>query len=301
MVGGPQMKFCLRPHKGLGWPCMSSTAVSYPELYVFTLCEGVLKSRWVLFTSQGNWSVRLADRLGWSDVVPDNCGEGAEQEGKTQFINILANKADNLKCGVCIALVSQRPDLDYIKFSWNMMTASEFEESWKVKKITKKVDFIHMIQVLYYMEDLESTITFYQSLLKNNGKILFILVSSESGWARLGKTYKDQLPNSGTSWWVTTEDVKRFLDSREVTYQSYELLSQMDITECFSEGSEKGELLLDFLTGVLDFSKTASSELRSSVLAFLRHPDCSTESDGRIIFNNNLGVLIADPLPLSKC
>ncbi|XP_034050138.1 histamine N-methyltransferase-like isoform X2 [Thalassophryne amazonica] len=199
------------------------------------------------------------------------------------------------------ALVSQRPDLDYIKFSWNMMTASEFEESWKVKKITKKVDFIHMIQVLYYMEDLESTITFYQSLLKNNGKILFILVSSESGWARLGKTYKDQLPNSGTSWWVTTEDVKRFLDSREVTYQSYELLSQMDITECFSEGSEKGELLLDFLTGVLDFSKTASSELRSSVLAFLRHPDCSTESDGRIIFNNNLGVLIADPLPLSKC
>ncbi|XP_034042293.1 histamine N-methyltransferase-like [Thalassophryne amazonica] len=178
-----------------------------------------------------------------------------------------------------------------------MMTASEFEESWKEKKMTKKADFIHMIQMLYYLKDPESTITFYQSLLKNNSKLLLILLSSESGYGKFGKTYKDQLPNSGTSWWVTTGDIKRFLDSKGVTYQSYDLPSQADITECFSEGSEKGELLLDFVTGVLDFSKTASPELKSSVLAFLRHPDCSTESEGRIFFNNSKGALITDPPP----
>lgn len=44
-------------------------------------------------------------------------------------------------------MVSQKPDLDYITFKWNKMTASEFEEHWKVKKMTKKADFIHMIQV----------------------------------------------------------------------------------------------------------------------------------------------------------
>lgn len=27
------------------------------------------------------------------------------------------------------------------------MTASEFEEHWKAKKMTKKADFIHMLQV----------------------------------------------------------------------------------------------------------------------------------------------------------
>lgn len=43
--------------------------------------------------------------------------------------------------------MSQKPDLDYIKFNWNTMTASEFEEHWKAEKATKKVDFIHMIQV----------------------------------------------------------------------------------------------------------------------------------------------------------
>lgn len=44
-------------------------------------------------------------------------------------------------------LVSQKPGLDYIKFTWNKMTATEFEEHWKVKQMTKKADFIHMIQV----------------------------------------------------------------------------------------------------------------------------------------------------------
>ncbi|KAA8588323.1 hypothetical protein FQN60_001517 [Etheostoma spectabile] len=149
-------------------------------------------------------------------------------------------------------LVSQKPGLDYIKFTWNKMTATEFEEHWRVKKMTKKADFIHMIQMLYYVKDPGATISFFQSLLDKNGKLLILLVSG-------------------------------------VSYQSYELPSEMDITECFTEGDEKGELLLDFLTEVMDFSKTASPELKAGVLELLRHPDCSVESNGKVIFNNNLG------------
>lgn len=48
---------------------------------------------------------------------------------------------------VSAVMVSRKPGLDYIKFNWNKMTATEFEEHWKVKKMTKKADFIHMIQV----------------------------------------------------------------------------------------------------------------------------------------------------------
>lgn len=68
----------------------------------------------------------------------------------------------------------------------------------------------------------------------------------------------------------------------------------MDITECFIEGDEKGELLLDFLTEVLNFSKTASQELKTCVLELLQHPYCSTEYEGKVIFNNNLGVIVLD-------
>ncbi|XP_040913686.1 histamine N-methyltransferase isoform X2 [Toxotes jaculatrix] len=187
-------------------------------------------------------------------------------------------------------LVSQKPGLDYIKFTWNKMTASEFEEHWKVKKMTKKADFIHMIQ------DPGATINFFRSLLDKNGKLLIILVSGESGWGKLWRTYRDQLCNTEISQCVTTGDIKSVLDSKGVSYQSYELPSEMDITECFTEGDEKGELLLDFLTEVLDFSKTASPELKAGVMELLRHPDCSVESNGRVIFNNNLGALVIDQL-----
>ncbi|KAI4805917.1 hypothetical protein KUCAC02_010510 [Chaenocephalus aceratus] len=191
--------------------------------------------------------------------------------------------------------VSQKPNLDYIKCTWNKMTSSEFEEQWRVKKMTKKADFIHMIQMLYYVKDPGATIEFFQSLLDKKGKLLIILVSGESGWGKLWRTYRSQLCNTEISQCVTTGDMKSFLDSKGVSYQSYELPSQMEITECFTEGDEKGELLLDFLTEVLDFSNTASPELKAGVLELLQHPDCSKESNGKVIFNNNLGVIVIDP------
>lgn len=50
---------------------------------------------------------------------------------------------------VCVTVsVSQKPGLDYINFSWNKMTAAEFEHQWKEKKTNKKADFIHLIQVV---------------------------------------------------------------------------------------------------------------------------------------------------------
>lgn len=121
-------------------------------------------------------------------------------------------------------------------------------------------------------------------------------IPGKSGWGKLWRTFRKQLCNTEISQYVTTGDIKSFLDSKGVRYQSYELPSQMDITECFTEGDEKGELLLDFLTEVLDFSKTASPELKAGVIELLRHPDCSVESDGKVIFNNNLEVIVLDQL-----
>ncbi|XP_037344397.1 histamine N-methyltransferase-like [Pungitius pungitius] len=192
------------------------------------------------------------------------------------------------------ALVSQKPGLDHVKFSWNQMTATEFEEHWRAKAVTKKADFIHMIQMLYYVKDPGATINFFRSLLDNNGKLLIVLVSGASGWGKLWRRYRTHLCHTEISQCVTAGDITALLDRQGVSYQSYELPSQMEITECFAEGDEKGELLLDFLTEVLDFSKTAPPELRAGVLELLRHPDCSVESGGKVVFNNNLGVIVVD-------
>uniref|UniRef100_A0A8C8LLF2 Histamine N-methyltransferase n=1 Tax=Oncorhynchus tshawytscha TaxID=74940 RepID=A0A8C8LLF2_ONCTS len=184
-------------------------------------------------------------------------------------------------------LVSQKPNLDYIKFTWNKMTATEFEKDWREKNYTKKMDFIHMIQMLYYVKDPCATVSFYQS----PGQERKTTHHSGSGWGKHWKTFKTQLCNTESSHSVTTGDIKTYLDSKTVSYQSYELPSQIDITECFTEGDQRGELLLDFLTEVLNFSSTAPAELKARALELLRHPDCSKEVEGRVIFNNTLGVM----------
>ncbi|KAG7466941.1 hypothetical protein MATL_G00147730 [Megalops atlanticus] len=191
-------------------------------------------------------------------------------------------------------LVSKTPNLEHINFTWNKMTSSEFEKHWREKNITKKMDFIHMIQMLYYVADPDATVSFFRSLLNKNGKLLIILVSGESGWGKLWRTYRAQLCFSDMSQCVTTQDLKSFLDAKGIKYKNYVLPSQMDITECFTEGDERGELLLDFLTEVLDFSKMAPPALKAGVLDLLRQPDCSTEVDGKVMFNNNLEVIVLD-------
>ncbi|XP_077437174.1 histamine N-methyltransferase-like [Vanacampus margaritifer] len=191
-------------------------------------------------------------------------------------------------------LVSQKSDLDYITFKWNKMTASEFEEQWKLKEMTQKADFIHMIQMLYYVKDVEATIRFFRSLLDKNGKLLIILVSGESGWGKLWRTFRGQICTCEISQCTTTADVKSILDSGGVPYKSYVLPSQMDITECFTEGDPSGELLLDFLTEVDHFSQTASPQLKADVVKLLRDPACSLEADGKVVFNNNLEVIVVD-------
>ncbi|XP_019896569.1 histamine N-methyltransferase [Esox lucius] len=189
-------------------------------------------------------------------------------------------------------LVSQNANLDFIKFTWNKMTATEFQKQWNQNNCKEKMDFIHMIQVLYYVKDPGATVSFYQSLLDKNGKLLIILVSGESGWGKLWRTFRMELCNTEISQYVTSGDIKTYLDSKAVCYQSFELPSQMDITECFIEGDAKGELLLDFLTEVVDFSSSAPPELKAGVLDLLRHPDCSKEVEGRVIFNNTLEGLV---------
>lgn len=93
---------------------------------------------------------------------------------------------------------------------------------------------------------------------------------------------------------VTTTDIKSFLDAKAIPYQSHSFGSSMDITECFTAGDEKGELMLDFLTEILEFSRNASAELKAGVLELLKSPECSREVDGRVMFNSNMEALVID-------
>ncbi|NXN26762.1 HNMT methyltransferase, partial [Nycticryphes semicollaris] len=191
--------------------------------------------------------------------------------------------------------VAKTSNLENVKFTWHEETAYEYESRMNAEKKPKKWDFIHMIQMLYYVKDIPATIRYFHSLLETQGKLLIILVSGTSGWETLWKKYGCSFPLDDLCSYVSSADMKKILDSAGLKYQVYELPSHMDITSCFTEGDKDGELLLDFLTETYEFSKNAPPELKRQVLEELRKPQCSEERDGKVVFNNNLSAIVVEP------
>ncbi|XP_026708092.1 histamine N-methyltransferase isoform X1 [Athene cunicularia] len=191
--------------------------------------------------------------------------------------------------------VAKTSNLENIKFTWHEETAYEYESRMNAEKKSKKWDFIHMIQMLYYVKDIPATIRYFHSLLEAQAKLLIILVSGSSGWETLWKKYGSSFPLNDLCTYISSADIRRMLDSAGLKHQFYELPSHMDITSCFTEGNKDGELLLDFLTETHEFSKTAPPELKRQVIEELKKPECSEKRDGKVFFNNNLGVVVIEP------
>ncbi|NXR29639.1 HNMT methyltransferase, partial [Cinclus mexicanus] len=191
--------------------------------------------------------------------------------------------------------VAQASNLENIKFTWHKETANDYESRMNAEKNTKKWDFIHMIQMLYYVKDIPATLRYFHSLLESQAKLLIILVSGKSGWETLWKKYASSFPLEGFCSYISSADLPRMLDSAGMKYQLYELPSHLDITSCFIEGDKDGELLLDFLTETIDFTKTAPPELKCQIMEELRKPGCSEIRDGKVLFHNNLGVIVIEP------
>ncbi|XP_021404371.2 carnosine N-methyltransferase 2 isoform X1 [Lonchura striata] len=191
-------------------------------------------------------------------------------------------------------LVNQAPDLQNVSFIWHQLTSLEYEQQVKERGTHKKFDFIHMIQMLYRVEDIPSTIKFFHSCLDHHGKLLIIILSDSSGWASLWKKHRDCLPATDSGHYITCSGITEVLRGLGVRHRVYELPSGWDITECFVEGDAVGGRMMDFLTGTKNFLGTAPPALRRRLQEALCQPECSSTRDGRVIFSNNLSMIVAE-------
>ncbi|XP_004613759.1 histamine N-methyltransferase [Sorex araneus] len=191
-------------------------------------------------------------------------------------------------------LVAKTSDLENIKFAWHEETSSEYQSRIMEKNELQKWDFIHMIQMLYYVKDIPATLKFFHSLLATNAKILIILVSGISGWDKLWKKYGSRLPLNDLCLYVTSSDLIQMLDNLGVKYECYDLLSTMDISDCFIEGNENGDFLWDFLTETCNFTTTAPPDLKAEIMKDLQEPEFSVKKDGKVLFNNSLSFIVVE-------
>ncbi|KAK7912587.1 hypothetical protein WMY93_012798 [Mugilogobius chulae] len=240
----------------------------------------------------------ILDSIGNGKPQINIIGFGVEKPSKRQ-INKFREKAANSS------------DLDPIKFIWNQMTSSEFEEQWRLRRSRRRwILPICSISITFttavpnstdavLCEDPGATIDFFQSLLDKNGKLLICLLTNESGWMMLWRPFYRELrpqKTEGDVPFLNTAHIKKLLDDRGVSYQTYTILPEFDITACFTEGDEAGELLLDFLTETVNFSKTAPSDLKHRVLKRLRDNPCSVERDGKVFLSIEQETIVLEGL-----
>nr|XP_004651868.1 histamine N-methyltransferase [Jaculus jaculus]XP_045003491.1 histamine N-methyltransferase [Jaculus jaculus] len=191
-------------------------------------------------------------------------------------------------------LVANTSNLENIKFAWHKETSSEYQNRMMDKKEIQKWDFIHMIQMLYYVKDIPATVKFFHSLLATNAKILIILVSGSSSWKKLWEKYGSRLPRDDLCQYVTSSDLTQMLENLGIKYECYDLLSTMDITDCFINGNENGALLWDFLTETCNFCKTAPPDLKAEIMKDLQEPEFSVKKEGKVLFNNSLSFMVIE-------
>ncbi|XP_026233010.1 histamine N-methyltransferase-like [Anabas testudineus] len=193
---------------------------------------------------------------------------------------------DNFK-----ALVAKTTNLQKVPFAWHIMSSEDYQKQVKATGAMKKFDFIHMIQMLYFVDDPPETIRFYHSLLKNNGRLMIIIEKSKGGWDTLWKTYKKELWGDAILEYRSSAEIISYLQSQGRKYEEHVIPNTFDITECFNPGSEIGHRLLNFMTAKDDFYQAFAPEIRAGMLDLLRNK-CSTEKDGRMLFDSSLSCLL---------
>ncbi|XP_073329543.1 histamine N-methyltransferase A-like [Pagrus major] len=192
---------------------------------------------------------------------------------------------DNFK-----ALVAKTPNLQTIPFAWHIMHSGDYEKQVKAKGDMKKFDFIHMIQMIYYVDNLSNTIKFFHSLLKNNGRLMIIVESKNGGWDTLWKTYQKDLCVDAITQYRSSAEVIACVKSLGLKYEEHAVPNAFDITECFNPNSQTGVRLLNFMTARDQFYQSFTPEIRAGILDLLRNK-CSTEKDGKVFFNSSLSCI----------
>ncbi|XP_029315318.1 histamine N-methyltransferase-like [Cottoperca gobio] len=197
-----------------------------------------------------------------------------------------SNLTDNFK-----TLVAKTTNLQKIPFSWHIMNSEDYEREVKAKGDMKTFDFIHMIQMIYYVDNLADTIKFYHRLLKNNGRLMIIVEAAEGGWDNLWKTYKKELCVDAITEYRSAGEVIACLKSQGLKYEEHDIPNFFDISECFNPSSKTGERLLSFMTAKDHFSQSFTPEIRAGMLDFLRN-NSNVEKDGRVLFNSNVSCIL---------
>ncbi|XP_038069376.1 histamine N-methyltransferase A-like [Patiria miniata] len=136
-------------------------------------------------------------------------------------------------------------------FEWHEKISEEFE-SLLPSRPDSRYHVIHMFQMLYHVRDMEETIQNYYNKLTEGG-LMVITIASKDGndLLKAFDDYESTIPNLHD---LPAQNMKRYSDDvlpilrrMAILHHSETVSYQVDVSECFVDGSLAGKMLLDFI------------------------------------------------------
>ncbi|PIO33843.1 hypothetical protein AB205_0118690 [Aquarana catesbeiana] len=189
------------------------------------------------------------------------------------------------------ANLSKMPDLRGVSFTWHEKITAQYRQDAKQNNEFKKFDLIHMIQMVYYTTPIKETLDFFISCLSPGGKLIITLITGDCGWSKLYKRHK-WLSQEEYCMDLCSEDITGILDTISVRYETHDIDSYFNITECFVEGSDVGGMLLDAVTEKLHFAETAPADIKAKIMEDLQSPEFSIRRDGKILLDTRIKAIV---------
>ncbi|XP_072041810.1 histamine N-methyltransferase A-like [Amphiura filiformis] len=158
--------------------------------------------------------------------------------------------------------VGMNPAADNITFEWYKQT---FDEYLACHGSDKKYHFISVVHAVYFLGDPDVFIQKLYKLLEPGGILLVIVVTDHtgSGCIPLHKLKDDKTTNN----YVNSFQVTAALEKLQIYYTQSTYTETYNITDFMTnDDSEEGELLLDFMTGTINFKKSAPDDVRDRVM-----------------------------------
>ncbi|XP_033626769.1 histamine N-methyltransferase-like [Asterias rubens] len=182
---------------------------------------------------------------------------------------------------------SKGHELQGVKFDWRQQTLEQYRDT---DGVGTKFHFISTIHSMYHVEDVDSSLMYLYDLLEPGGKLLVIILSDQSGFSN----FLNRLPGllKQSLRYISSAHIRRPFEARDIPCVQIHRNSEVDITECFNETSEDGELFRDFLVQLKGFRKTATPSQYKEAMEYLASSECTKKDGRKIVMNNDRDAVI---------
>ena len=164
-----------------------------------------------------------------------------------------------------------------------MLRAGEHEKN--------TLDVILFIHSIYYVDVERALLECYEYELNETGFILCVIEKEGTALDRfftsqhLRKYHNDIIM-------YTSKDVVKDASKHNWAYQQFSFDVNVDVSQCFDEKSEEGNLLLDFFFHIKDHRRSVSKEELTETLGYLKNLCSSENENGKLFLKGGVGVIV---------